>query len=592
MCGIAGIVRYDQAGSASRPCVSRMLDCLRHRGPDDQNIHIGSFAALANARLSLVDFQFGAQPMQSRDHRFTITYNGEIYNFRELRAELEPYVCFHSESDTEVVLAACSTWGVQALARFNGMFAFFIWDEEKKTGFGARDRLGIKPLAYTWRGGKFAFASEAKALVAIDQAAPSANIESILEYLVAPYFSGVERGMFDGVEYLQPGHCFTIDRDGLRIDPWWDYTLPESFQTDADHLSSILRERLERAVVRTLQADSTVGLLLSGGLDSTLIGALAAKHAGTRVDAYTIHFQQQEQFDYARSLIVNTDDTPYAVAAAETIGFRHTLVDVPRRQLAEDLRLLAQTNDAIPAWEQELAQHHLARAASREHRAVLVGDAADETHYGYSFLLDDQVTQSPAHMTHRFGLPPINKNLCSSPVKYFNDKYQAFTDRVGYVWDTRLNRLRAATYLIVKRWLPRLLHNGDVHSMAFSLESRVPFGDIELLQLAQVVHPELAISEGIEKRLLRQAAHGWLPEKNRLRRKSALPKDQQTSTTYKQEARRALKESDAFLATWLDLEAIEPLLHDNRNLHENERGLLFRIIALHHWRHAYNVRIP
>jgi len=579
MCGIAGIVRYGAPPDDAR--VARMQRALAHRGPDGSGLERLGAACLAHTRLALVDLAGGRQPMRTRDGRYTITYNGEVYNHGELRAELRERFDFASACDTEVVLAAYVTWGEAALARLNGMFAFFVWDAERERGFAARDRLGVKPFAYTFSDGELAFASEAKALVG---PRPRAHAESILEYLSAPCFSGVEHSMFDGIDYLQPGSLLRVSRDGLELERWWDWPL-DARDGGGDHAAE-LRARVESAVARSLRADVPVGLYLSGGLDSTLIAAVAARESRPR--AFTVEFEDQGAFDYARSTIVVSDDRPFAALAAESLAVERELCLVPRAGLARDLAALAHINDALPAWEQELAQHHLAAAAARHVKAVLVGDAADETHWGYHFLLDDQATRDPAGILRRFGGVPIRREVLADPRAHFAAKYRALMAAGGARWDTPPERRRATTYLIVKRWLPRLLHNGDIHAMARSLEARVPFADVELLAAAERVPPEIGLRDGVEKWALREAARGLVPEPIRARKKSALPKDQRAQACWQQAARAALDESPLVRA-FVDAAAVRALCDPARALDEAERAALFRVAALGHWAAHYEV---
>ncbi len=574
MCGIAGIVRFDQPGSECLPALRDMVRSLRHRGPDDQQVRAFSFAALGNTRLAFVDRLRGAQPMTDGTGRWSLTWNGELYNHEELRAELADRWQFRTQSDSEVVLAACALLGADALPRLNGMFALFLWDDLRQVGFAARDRLGVKPFAWRQVGAEFAFASEARALL---RSRPRAEFGAVLEYLVAPFFSGVEHAMFVGIEYLAPGQLLRVDRAGVRVETWWDWTPVE----EAEAGSEALAAQVQRAVRRTLQGESPCAVFLSGGLDSTLLAALAKPETPP---AFTIAFEGQHAFDYAVSRIVRDDDTPHAAAAARELGLAHEIVPVRRATLAADLRRLATINDALPAWEQELAQHHLARAVSATHRAVLVGDAADETHYGYPFLLDPEVVRTPGNILSRFGSPELAAGVTAS----FDAKYREVAESAGWRWDTPVAQLCATTYLIVKRWLPRLLHNGDVHTMAFSVEARVPLADIELVETARRAPPARALG----KQLLREAARGLMPEGARLRAKSALPKDQATAAVYQQEARIALEESADFLGAWLALAPLRELASTTAVLTENERSLLFRVIALHHWRCAFNVGQP
>src|SRR4051794_21646268 len=216
MCGLAGIIDFAAPAAANEARVRRMRDALRHRGPDGGGLSLGSHAALGHTRLAVVDRAGGAQPVRSPDGRLTLIYNGEVYNHQELRRELRRHWEFRSLCDAEAVLAAFAVLGPDCLSRLNGMFAFFVWDELLQHGFGARDVLGIKPLLYRLRGGELLFASEAKAILRADGRAPVADAEGVLEYLVAPCFSGVSRSMFAGVTPLPAGHSFTIDREGMR----------------------------------------------------------------------------------------------------------------------------------------------------------------------------------------------------------------------------------------------------------------------------------------------------------------------------------------------------------------------------------------
>ena len=592
MCGIAGIVSYDVPAYLNATRAREIGRRLRHRGPDDDGVHLGSSAVLSHTRLALIDPQGGRQPLSSADGRHTIVYNGEVYNFRELRQELRGNWDFRTDCDTEVVLAAYVDWGPECLERLNGMFSFFVWDEKDQVGFAARDLLGVKPFAYAYDGRELLFASEAQALLSARPTPPKASREALLEYLVAPYFSGVEQSMFEDVEYLQPGHTLDVSRDGVTIQRWGEYDLRGDFMSDTRRLTERLSESVTLAVERALIADAPVSAYLSGGVDSTLVTSVAARASEAPLPAFTIRFEDQELYDYEKSLIVTSDDTPFAIHAAEELGVRHHVVPVERSRLVRDLSEIARINDALPAWEQELAQYHLAKVASAHSKAVLVGDAADETHYGYHFLLDDEVTRSPAGFLSRFYCAPLRPDVLHDPIAHFERKYLELTTAAGFRQDTPLERTLATTYLIVRRWLPRLLHNGDIHSMASSLEARVPFADIDLLYLARRVHPHAAYHNGEEKRLLREAARGHVPETIRTRRKSALPKDQRVAAMYQEEALECLEESRDFLGEFLLLNQIARLCDPTRALSEAERALLFRVIVLSHWTRAHGVAAP
>ena len=373
MCGIAGLIRRDGGTEheATRARARAMRAALRHRGPDGEGEALLPGAILEHTRLALLDRAGGAQPMTSPDGRYTIVYNGEVYDHEELRPGLD--YPFTTRSDAETVLAAYIAHGPECVHMLNGMFAFFVWDARARRGFLARDPLGVKPCAYAWDGHEFLFASEAHVVARARGLPVRGDSDAILEVLVAPCFSGVERPMFAGVQYLQPGHWLELGPEGPSVHRYYRYTVGDGPGPG----DAALRAALARAVRRTCRADEPIGVFLSGGLDSTAIAAFAARCLPAAPPALTIAFAGMQHYDYAHSTIVVSDDLPFARLAARALGLPLTVVDVPPAELARDLERLAISNDALPAWEQELAQDRLARAAAAAGlKAVLVGDAA------------------------------------------------------------------------------------------------------------------------------------------------------------------------------------------------------------------------
>jgi asparagine synthase (glutamine-hydrolysing) len=589
MCGIVGVIDHRRPAHLHEPAVRRMLEVLRHRGPDAQRQWSGRHAALGHARLVLQDREGGAQPMLDPTGRHVLVYNGEVYNDAELREQLRERWAFRTRSDAEVVLAALVVWGEAALPRLDGMFALAWWDEHEQRGLLARDRLGVKPLTYQPGPDGVRFASEAKALVATTPGRPRPNVEALLEVLAAPCLSG-SMPAFEGLRYLQPGELLRIDRTGLSAHTWAPLVI--TADRDDEALVPELRAALAAAVRRTLRGDVPVGVFLSGGLDSTLVAALAAKHAPAPPRTLTITFDGQADYDYARSRIVISDDTPFARLAAERLQLPHAWVHVPTDSIVQALPELARIDDAVPAWEQQLAQHHLARAAARHDRAMLVGDAADETHYGYHFLLDEAANRSPLALLRRFPSAPIHPAFGPDVQARIATGLAELQAAHGHGGDTPRARVLATTWLVLRRWLPRLLHNGDVHGMAASVEARVPFADTALVDLALRVDPRRALRGGHDKALLRQAAAGLVPEEIRVRKKSALPKDQRTARVYRALVRRCLDEDPSLVAALCDVAGLRALVEPARPLDEGERAILFRVAALAHWQRAYDVASP
>jgi asparagine synthase (glutamine-hydrolysing) len=593
VCGIAGIVDFDRPAAAHAARLAAMRVRLRHRGPDGEGDYAKGPVSLAHTRLSILDHEGGAQPMASPDGRYVVVYNGELANADALRAALD--WSFRTRSDTEVVLAAVARWGAAAAARLSGMFAFFVWDNELARGLGARDRLGVKPFLHAREGGAFVFASEAHAIARTSATRPRVDVPGALEALVAPCFSGVTRTLFEGVVPLPPAHLLLVDDRGARIEEYWDWPCGEEHERDTDERRVVegLRETLPRAIERALVADVPVGLFSSGGLDSALAAGTMAARATTPVPAYTVTFDDQASFDYERSGITRSDDTPYALDVARELGLDARLVHVGRAEIAGDLQRVAIANDALPVWEQEIAQHRLARAASASLKAVVVGDAADETHYGYHFLLDPEALRGPGVVLRRLGSVPVRAEISADPVGGAVSALEALVASKGASFEADdARRVLAMTYLVVKRWLPRLLHNGDVHTMRASLEARVPFADVELVDLAARVAPQVALRGGVEKWALREAGRGLVPEHVRTRKKSALPKDLEVEPVFRAEARKVLLDPPEVVAALVDTRAIAAMLAQPSPLRESERAILFRVIALAHWSRHHEVAAP
>lgn len=582
MCGLAGIVRFDAPGSAHEARLVRLRDRLAHRGPDDAGMRLCSHAALGHRRLALIDREHGAQPMVSPDGRYSLVYNGEVYE-----SATPPAWPLRTRSDAERVLAAFAAAGPEALAGLNGMFALFVWDEVEQVGYAARDRLGIKPLAYTWDGTELVFASEAGAL-ARERPSRRADRDGVLEYLVAPCFSGVERTMFDGIHYLEPGELLRIDRSGLSRSRWAPRHRPIA-RGEQDETEAIarVRETLGPAVQRARRADVPVATFLSGGLDSTLIAALSPD-----APAFSARYAAHDAFDHGASRLVVSDDVPLAEQAARELGLAHEWVDLPATPTATSLDAIARIDDALPAWEQELTQHHLFAAVhARGLKAVLVGDAADETHHGYHFLLDAEATTSPEALLRRFAGVPIRRDAMTDPIDHFAGHYRARLAEWGLGYGSPDDGRAATASLLRERFLPRLLHNGDIHSMAFSVEARVPFGDLALLAAADRVPMSLALAGGVEKRVLREAARGLLPEPFRTRRKSALPKAPTVDEAYRSLGRAVLAEPHPLVRAWVDAEGLSALLV-RPQWSEAERGAVFRVVGLQSWADHFEIEAP
>lgn len=386
MCGIAGIYSPDRHVGIS--AVTTMLDSMAHRGPDDRGIEVVSEGALVlgHLRLSILDLSpLGHQPMSSADKTSWIVYNGEVYNFRQIRAELEPLGWqFRSDSDTEVILAAYSQWGLAAVERFRGMFAFALWDGRRGILHLCRDRFGVKPLYFSLRDGMLAFASESKALNTAECTSRSVDPASVIEFLQYGYISA-PRSIFCDVQTLPPGTIYSFDRQLRRQESvYWrardlfDGREAAELRTELAALAEEpLLDRVEDALARAFEyrmvADVPVGLFLSGGIDSSLVATILARRSGVLLNTFTIGYGDSE-----------FDETSYAREVAAALGANHVELEVSP-QMALDLAVEIPEVADEPIGDSSLIPTLMVSRLAREHvKVALSADGADELFGGYA----------------------------------------------------------------------------------------------------------------------------------------------------------------------------------------------------------------
>ncbi|WMJ74390.1 asparagine synthase (glutamine-hydrolyzing) [Cytophagaceae bacterium ABcell3] len=592
MCGIGGILFSRDNGQTLYHRVSKIAQAQLHRGPDEQQILVKGNHGFCHQRLAIIDRQGGKQPFFDHTGRYLILYNGEVYNYKALRQQLAGRYAFVSNSDTEVVLAAYLIWGEDCLDKFIGMFSFLIWDSLSQTGFAARDPLGVKPFVYYSFNGAFLFASETKAILSCLSTKPKIDHQSIVEYVVAPMLSGVEHSVFQGISYLGAGEKLFVSRDRISKKKYINFNISASGQALEIYVQQ-LRSALEESVKLSVVSDLPVGVFLSGGLDSSILSSLAMKVKAENFKAFTIAFENHSQLLFDENSIVNSDDFPYAKHLATTLGFPMVSVTASLEGIAKALRTVAGINDRIPAWEQEISQHFLSKAASKEFKSVLVGDAADETNYGYFFLLNKAVNYSPLGLIKHFG---GDKRTCllserlrklMHPFQYLDEKYTRLVEDNGYTFaGSNEDRVMAMSCLVYKLWLGRLLHHGDIHTMYFGLEARVPFANQNVLDVVRGIGHHLGFRQQNEKYVLKLAAKGLIPEPIIQRKKSALPRDPRLGKVYQEILKQLVSKEQGFVDAYLDKKALLSLCEISK-IEENDRMILFNMVSLLYWAKQY-----
>jgi asparagine synthase (glutamine-hydrolysing) len=563
MCGITGWVSFDRDLTRHQADLDAMTATMACRGPDAQGSWLDRHAALGHRRLAVIDIEGGTQPMSvhTDDGTVTITYSGETYNFTELRGELRRRGHrFRTRSDTEVVLHGYLEWGEAVAERLNGMYALAIWDTRGEKLVMIRDRMGIKPFYLSPTSDGVLFGSEPKAILANPLADRAVDLDGLRELFSFTKTPG--HAVWCGMREVLPGTVITIDRTGIREHRYW--TLQTHVHTD-DQQTSIdtVRSLLEDIVARQLVADVPRCVLLSGGLDSSAITALAAAQLGEhgeQVRSFAVDFVGQTE-TFTPDDMRATPDTPYAHEVAIHVGAHHQDIVLDHTTLADPaVRRAVVTARDLPAGLGDMdASLYLLFKAIRGHSTVaLSGEAADEIFGGYQWFHQPEVQAAntfPWIAAYLAGLPasapdPLDTDLTTALdlPSYIRDRY---TDAVAEVEPAdgeteHERRMRVICYLHLTRFVQLLLDRKDRMSMAIGLEVRVPFCDHRLVEYVYNTPWSLKTFDGREKSLLRAAATDLLPQSVLQRVKSPYPSTQNPlyATALQQQAKELLATDD------------------------------------------------
>lgn len=543
MCGLAGIFIDNSAqgagaGDSLHTTITRMTATLSHRGPDRRDIFVGSETVLGHARLNIIDLsETGHQPMKTADGRYVIVYNGEVYNFRELRALLEREgVAFRGHSDTEVVLNAWARWGSAVLPRLNGIFAFAIWDTWEKALVLARDRFGVKPLYYHRLANGIVFGSEIKAVLASGLVPTRVNPQALHEFA---YF-GASLGrntLFDGIERLESGHWLRLRDSKWEIQPHWRVEDVPWVEDDEATAVEKTRALVESAVKRQLMSDVPVGVFLSGGVDSSAVTAFASRHYGGTIKTYSVGF------DFDRGI----NELPRARRVAEHFDTDHHELHLAGGSMPSVIEDLVRHHDEPFSDAANIPLYLLCRELNGEPRVVLQGDGGDEIFGGYrSYTLLSQINWWKALSMMRGFLPSVGSDKLRRLHRIldaFSQKEDAmrmallltmdttqtsFANLLSMDWKVQLRqtdpfrryremaqRLHAfdpvqqMLYCDTCILLPDVfLEKVDKSTMAFSIESRVPLLDNDLTEYAMGLPSHMKV----RKQMLKQALRGVVPD--------------------------------------------------------------------------------
>lgn len=625
MCGICGKLNFDRQEPVSQALLKRMMDVIRHRGPDGDGEYRSGPVGLGHCRLSIIDLSTGEQPMCNEDGTVWVVYNGEIYNFPDIRSELQARGHkFKSTTDTEVIIHLYEELGPGAVERLRGMFAFALWDERKQLLLLARDRVGVKPLYFMNTGKALLFGSEIKSILADPSVDRCINPFAIDRFLTYYYLPGSET-LLKGIYKLEPGHYLTVIDGKVENRQYWDLEFPSSprriSHQDAVHE---LRSLLRRTVKDHMISDVPVGVLLSGGVDSTGILRYAVDQTDKQIHTFTIGFDDQ----------AFADERPYARLAAKTFGTAHHEITMS----AQDFR------DFLPkyVWHMEepvceppaIALYYVSRLARESGVKVLLsGEGGDEAFGGYqnyrNLLLLEGLKSAfgPTKGLLKLGFevlalfgwkrvapyaglidPSISKYYLSrtatpgSPfnqlknIFYLKDFKEAISDESSDLPTRRLferligvSLLNQMLYVDTKTWLPDdLLIKADKITMATSVELRVPLLDFQVLEFAASLPQSYKVSGWRLKRILKSALVDSVPHKILNRKKTGFP------VPYDKWLREEMKDfvydtvlgQNSFISTYFEMAKIEQVLQ----AHQAGEGFskeIFGMLVLEIWHKGF-----
>jgi asparagine synthase (glutamine-hydrolysing) len=617
MCGIAGQLNFQRGEPVDRATIVRMARSIAHRGPDDEGFFISGPVGLGFRRLSIIDLAAGHQPMSDAEQTVWVIFNGEIYNYRELRRELQNKGHqFKTNSDTEVIVHGYKEWGTQVFDRLNGMFGLAIWDVRSQRLVVARDAMGIKLVYYQIEDGTLTFGSEIRSILAAGNFTPSVDPVALKLFLQFRYTPS-PLTILQGIRKLAPGTMLVVEKGQCREERWYNFT-PTPFSTpkkDKDAVQELL-ELYKGAVGRHLLSDVPVGILLSGGLDSGLLLALMNDH-GNSWPAYTI--------GYGKSFA--DDELIDAAETASLLGARHITVTLDQTEFERSLPGIVDCLEEPIAASSIVPMYFVCQRARQDVKVVLIGQGPDELFGGYKRHLGVRYGEFwrglPGGLRSIIGLAvnglPRNETLkrgvhslgVEDRLKRYQDVFsllpaetinELFRDDVlpekqdhelvEYWRDLtpqmeHTDELGAFQLLEIRSSLPdELLMYADKLSMAHSLEARVPYLDRTVVEYVQRLSANFKVRNGTRKWLHRQVCQRCLPRQILARKKRGFAVnvvDQWFQSSFKGELPDLLLNESSLMFSMLEPDSVRKLLNAHRSGRQDNHKLLFSLVMLEQW---------
>jgi asparagine synthase (glutamine-hydrolysing) len=616
MCGIAGFYHrekdYEKDGTYYRSILVAMHEKLNRRGPDDAGVYLSGQCGLSHSRLSIIDLSGGHQPMVRRqgERVCAIAYNGELYNAKELRAELkERGWCFETSCDTEVILLGFMEYGVEIASKLNGIFAFAILDEREDMLYLFRDPMGVKPLFYMKKDDELIFASEPKGILAHPAVTAELDREGLNEVFGIGPARSAGCGVFRGMKEVCPGEYITYGKKrALQRKVYWKLeSCPhtDSYKRTVETVSELVQDSIRRQMV----SDVPICTFLSGGVDSSLVSAVCAaelKKQGRRLTTFSFDFVDNQK-NFKANAFQPSQDRPYVEKMASYIGSEHHFLECDNEHQIEMLFDSVKAHDLPAMADVDSSMLYFCSQVSKSHKVTLTGECADEIFGGYPWFHKEECFQADT-FPWTMDLFPRKELLADEFLEFLRmDEYvkECYQKSIGETPkcsedSPKEARRREISWLNLRWFMQTLLNRMDRTSMYSGLEARVPFADKRIVQYVWNVPWEMKAKDGVVKNLLRQSGRGILPDEVLFRKKSPYPKtyDPRYENLLKGRMRQLLIDGSAPVLQFLNKDRVEAFLARPSDYGKPWYGqlmagpqMLAYLIQINAWMEQYEIKV-
>jgi asparagine synthase (glutamine-hydrolysing) len=613
MCGITGWINFDKTIKNEAGTLTNMTNTLSKRGPDETNIWSETHVAFGHKRLIVVDPEGGRQPMskQKDESIYTICYNGELYNTEDIRKVLHTKgYSFKGHSDTEVLLTAYIEWAEECVNYLNGIYAFAIWDSKKEKLFIGRDRLGVKPLFFKEHNKGLLFASEIKAILAHPEVKTEIDQQGLSEIFGIGPSRSPGSGVFKGIEELRPAHALTFSKNGLKIWRYWNVK-SEKHMDNVEETAEKVRYLVTDAVTRQLVSDVPLSTFLSGGLDSSIITAIAAKgfkeQNKGQLHTYSIDYEGNDKY-FASNEFQPDADGKFIKMITDKFNTKHHNKVITQQQLVNDLVEATHVRDLPGMADVDSSLLWFCKEIKQDFVVSLSGECADEIFGGYPWFHRKKDLERPGFpwmrsISERHNLLKSHWQEKLKLNDYVMEKYyQAIAETPKLDGESgEESKRRELFYINMVSFMTTLLDRKDRMSMGASLEVRVPFADHRLVEYVWNIPWEMKMYRGREKGILRKAFEGILPEEVLYRKKSPYPKTHNPAYTLAVQklVENILDDKSSVLHEFFNKEQLEGIVKSGGNSFQEPwfgqlmtgPQLLAYLVQLHTWFKDYNINI-